>query len=180
MPDSAHGTNPASASICGLEVVSVKSDANGELDWKDFIKKLDDRTAGLMLTNPNTLGIFERKVKRLADAMHQKDALLYTDGANFNALVGVAKPATWGVDVMHFNLYKTFSTPHGGGGPGAGPVGVSERLKPYLPGGCSENPLLGLSPQRIKGLTYSSPYPTPLPPTPASEEKGPLARPFQE
>ena len=133
VPDPAHGTNPASASICGLEVVSVKSDANGELDWEDFIKKLDDRTAGLMLTNPNTLGIFERKVKKLADALHQKDALLYMDGANFNALVGVAKPATWGVDVMHFNLHKTFSTPHGGGGPGAGPVGVSERLKPYLP-----------------------------------------------
>lgn len=133
VPDSAHGTNPASASICGLEVVSVKSDANGELDWEDFIKKLDDRTAGLMLTNPNTLGIFERKVKKLADALHQRDALLYMDGANFNALVGVAKPATWGVDVMHFNLHKTFSTPHGGGGPGAGPVGVSEKLKPYLP-----------------------------------------------
>jgi glycine dehydrogenase subunit 2 len=133
VPDSAHGTNPASASICGLEVVSVKSDANGELDWEDFIKKLDDRTAGLMLTNPNTLGIFERKVKRLADALRQRGALLYMDGANFNALVGVAKPATWGVDVMHFNLHKTFSTPHGGGGPGAGPVGVSERLKPYLP-----------------------------------------------
>ncbi len=133
IPDSAHGTNPASASICGFEVVTVKSDKNGELDWDDFIKKLDDETAGLMITNPNTLGIFERKVKEIARELHKKDALLYMDGANFNALVGVARPGDWGVDVMHFNLHKTSSTPHGGGGPGSGPVGVSERLKPYLP-----------------------------------------------
>ncbi len=133
IPDSAHGTNPASASICGFEVVTVKSDKNGELDWDDFMRKLDDETAGLMITNPNTLGIFERKVKEIARELHKKDALLYMDGANFNALVGVARPGDWGVDVMHFNLHKTFSTPHGGGGPGSGPVGVSERLKPYLP-----------------------------------------------
>ncbi len=133
IPDSAHGTNPASAAICGFEVVTVKSDRNGELDWDDFMRKLSDETAALMLTNPNTLGIFERKVKDIADALHERDALLYMDGANFNAVIGIARPGDWGVDVMHFNLHKTFSTPHGGGGPGSGPVGVSERLKPYLP-----------------------------------------------
>jgi len=133
IPDSAHGTNPASAAICGFDVVTVKSDKNGELDWEDFMKKLDDETAALMITNPNTLGIFERRVKDMAEELHKRDALLYMDGANFNALVGMARPGDWGVDVMHFNLHKTFSTPHGGGGPGSGPVGVSERLKPYLP-----------------------------------------------
>ena len=133
IPDSAHGTNPASAAICGFEVVTVKSNERGELDWEDFMKKLDDETAALMITNPNTLGIFESKVREMALELHRRDALLYMDGANFNALVGVARPGDWGVDVMHFNLHKTFSTPHGGGGPGSGPVGVSEKLKPYLP-----------------------------------------------
>ena len=133
VPDSAHGTNPASASICGFEVITVKSDQRGELDWEDFIKKLDHNVAGLMLTNPNTLGIFESKIKQIAQALHERDALLYMDGANFNSIVGVARPGDWGVDVMHFNLHKTFSTPHGGGGPGSGPVGVSEKLKSYLP-----------------------------------------------
>ncbi len=133
IPDSAHGTNPASAAIAGFRVLTVKSDKNGELDWSDFEKKLDERVAALMITNPNTLGIFERKIKKMADALHELDALLYMDGANFNALVGRMRPGDWGVDVMHFNLHKTFSTPHGGGGPGSGPVGVSERLKPYLP-----------------------------------------------
>ncbi len=133
IPDSAHGTNPASAAICGFEVITVKSNEGGELDWEDFMKKLDDETAALMITNPNTLGIFESKVGDMAEELHKRDALLYMDGANFNALVGVARPGDWGVDVMHFNLHKTFSTPHGGGGPGSGSVGVSERLKPYLP-----------------------------------------------
>lgn len=133
VPDSAHGTNPASAAIAGFKVLTVKSDRNGELDWEDFTKKLSDRVAALMITNPNTLGIFERKIKDIADALHERDALLYMDGANFNALIGRMRPGDWGVDVMHFNLHKTFSSPHGGGGPGSGPVGVSERLKPYLP-----------------------------------------------
>jgi len=133
VPDSAHGTNPASAAIAGFKVLTVKSDKNGELDWEDFKKKLNERVAALMITNPNTLGIFERKIKDIADALHERDALLYMDGANFNALIGRMRPGDWGVDVMHFNLHKTFSTPHGGGGPGSGPVGVSERLKPYLP-----------------------------------------------
>ncbi len=133
IPDSAHGTNPASAAICGFDIRVVKSDKNGELDWEDFKKKLKDDVAALMITNPNTLGVFERGIKRIAEELHRRDALLYMDGANFNALIGKFKPGEWGVDVMHFNLHKTFSTPHGGGGPGAGPVGVSERLKPYLP-----------------------------------------------
>ena len=133
IPDSAHGTNPATAAICGFEVKTIRSDENGELDWEDFLNKLDDDTAALMITNPNTLGIFERRIKDIAEELHRRDALLYMDGANFNAVVGVARPGDWGVDVMHFNLHKTFSTPHGGGGPGSGVVGVSERLKPYLP-----------------------------------------------
>ncbi len=133
IPDSAHGTNPASAALCGFDVITVKSDEQGELDWEDFLSKLDDRTACLMITNPNTLGIFERRIERIVQKLHELDALLYMDGANFNAVVGLARPGDWGVDVMHFNLHKTFSTPHGGGGPGSGPVGVSERLRDYLP-----------------------------------------------
>ncbi len=133
IPDSAHGTNPATAAICGFDIRVVKSDKKGELDWEDFKKKLKEDVAALMITNPNTLGIFERRIKEVADELHERDALLYMDGANFNALVGKFKPGEWGVDVMHFNLHKTFSTPHGGGGPGAGPVGASEKLKPYLP-----------------------------------------------
>ncbi len=133
VPDTSHGTNPATASLCGFQVLTVKSGPNGELDWDDFKKKLTEETACLMITNPNTLGIFERKIREIAQALHEADALLYMDGANMNALVGVAQPGRWGVDVMHFNLHKTFSTPHGGGGPGGGAVGVSERLEPYLP-----------------------------------------------
>ncbi|WP_461831997.1 aminomethyl-transferring glycine dehydrogenase subunit GcvPB [Aquifex sp.] len=133
IPDSAHGTNPASAAICGFDIRVVRSDKNGEIDFEDFKKKIDDKVAAFMITNPNTLGIFERKIKEIAEELHKRDALLYMDGANFNALLGKFKPGKWGVDVMHFNLHKTFSTPHGGGGPGAGPVGVSDRLKPYLP-----------------------------------------------
>lgn len=133
VPDTSHGTNPATAALCGFEVITVRSNEKGELDWDDFNKKLSDDVACLMLTNPNTLGIFERRIKEIAQALHERDALLYMDGANMNALVGVARPGDWGVDVMHFNLHKTFSTPHGGGGPGSGAVGVSERLEPYLP-----------------------------------------------
>lgn len=131
--DTSHGTNPATAALCGFDVVVVRSNPSGEIDWEDFKKKLTDEVACLMITNPNTLGIFERRIRDIAQALHEKDALLYMDGANMNALVGVARPGEWGVDVMHFNLHKTFSTPHGGGGPGGGAVGVSERLEPYLP-----------------------------------------------
>lgn len=133
VPDTSHGTNPATASLCGFEVITVRSNPKGELDWEDFKGKLDDRVACLMITNPNTLGIFENNIAKIAQALHERDALLYMDGANMNALVGMAQPGKWGVDVMHFNLHKTFSTPHGGGGPGGGAVGVSQRLEPYLP-----------------------------------------------
>ena len=133
IPDSAHGTNPASAAAAGLDVVTVKSNARGTIDVDDFKAHLDEHVAAIMLTNPNTLGVFETDILELAGAAHDAGALLYYDGANLNALVGVARPGDMGFDVVHLNLHKTFSTPHGGGGPGAGPVGVVERLVPFLP-----------------------------------------------
>ena len=133
IPDSAHGTNPASAAACGLEVVVVKSNSDGTVDTADFAARLDDSVAAVMMTNPNTLGVFEKDILDIARRAHDAGALLYYDGANLNALVGVARPADMGFDVVHLNLHKTFSTPHGGGGPGAGPVGVTERLEPFLP-----------------------------------------------
>ncbi len=133
IPDTAHGTNPASAALNGLEVVEVESGADGVLHPDALAPLLDDRTSALMLTNPNTLGIFESHVERLAELTHNAGGLMYLDGANLNALMGVAKPGHMGIDVMHFNLHKTFSTPHGGGGPGAGPVGVRNLLAPFLP-----------------------------------------------
>ena len=133
IPDTAHGTNPASAALNGLEVVEVESAADGVLHPDALAPLLDDRTSALMLTNPNTLGIFESHVERLAELTHDAGGLMYLDGANLNALMGVAKPGHMGIDVMHFNLHKTFSTPHGGGGPGAGPVGVRNLLAPFLP-----------------------------------------------
>ncbi|HEY2932372.1 MAG TPA: aminomethyl-transferring glycine dehydrogenase subunit GcvPB [Acidobacteriota bacterium] len=133
IPDSAHGTNPASAAIAGYQVKSVPSNPDGRVNF-DWLKSVvNDETACLMITNPNTLGIFERRIREIADLLHQKDALLYMDGANFNALMGYTRPGEMGVDVIHLNLHKTFSTPHGGGGPGAGPVAVSRRLEPFLP-----------------------------------------------
>lgn len=133
IPDSAHGTNPASAAIAGFQIVNVKSDEHGRVDIEDFKSKLNDEVAALMLTNPNTLGIFEKNICVIEKALHEAGALLYMDGANLNALIGIAQPGKFGVDALHINLHKTFSTPHGGGGPGAGPVVVSERLLPYLP-----------------------------------------------
>jgi glycine dehydrogenase subunit 2 len=133
VPDSAHGTNPASASMAGLKTVTVKSTAQGLVDVEDFRAKLGPHVAAVMLTNPNTLGLFERDIKVIASLAHEQGALLYYDGANLNALVGLARPGDMGFDVVHLNLHKTFSTPHGGGGPGAGPVGVKARLAPYLP-----------------------------------------------
>lgn len=133
VPDSAHGTNPASAAVCGLEVVQVKSDASGQVDLEDLKPLLDGTVAGIMMTNPNTLGLFEKNIKEIASLVHACGGLLYYDGANMNPLLGVARPGDMGFDVMHLNLHKTFSTPHGGGGPGAGPVGVAEHLLPYLP-----------------------------------------------
>jgi glycine dehydrogenase subunit 2 len=133
IPDSAHGTNPASAAACGLEVVTVKSNADGTVDVGDFAAHLDEHVAAVMMTNPNTLGVFETDILEIARLAHAAGALLYYDGANLNALVGMARPGDMGFDVVHLNLHKTFSTPHGGGGPGAGPVGVAERLIPFLP-----------------------------------------------
>ncbi len=133
IPDSAHGTNPASAAACGLEVVTVRSNADGTVDVADFAAHLDDHVAAVMMTNPNTLGVFEKEILEIARLAHGAGALLYYDGANLNALVGMARPGDMGFDVVHLNLHKTFSTPHGGGGPGAGPVGVAERLVAFLP-----------------------------------------------
>ncbi len=134
VPDSAHGTNPASTSMAGLEAVEIPSDGRGNIDLAKLKAALDERTAGLMLTNPNTLGLFEENLLEVTRLVHEAGGLVYGDGANFNAILGVAKPGELGIDVMHFNLHKTFSTPHGGGGPGAGAVGVVEKLADYLPG----------------------------------------------
>jgi glycine dehydrogenase subunit 2 len=133
IPDTAHGTNPASAALTGLDVVQIKSGEDGAVHPAALEAVLDDRTAALMLTNPNTLGRFETHVCTLADRVHEAGGLVYLDGANMNALLGVAKPGDMGVDVMHFNLHKTFSTPHGGGGPGSGPVAVRALLSAFLP-----------------------------------------------
>ncbi|MGH9535286.1 MAG: aminomethyl-transferring glycine dehydrogenase subunit GcvPB [Terriglobales bacterium] len=133
IPDSAHGTNPATASIAGYEVRNLRSNAEGTVDLTDLDRVMSGDVAALMLTNPNTLGIFEEEIHKIADLVHARGGLLYMDGANMNALVGRARPGDFGVDVMHLNLHKTFSTPHGGGGPGAGPVAVKRELEPFLP-----------------------------------------------
>jgi glycine dehydrogenase subunit 2 len=134
IPDSAHGTNPASTTMSGLEVIELPSDARGNVDLQALREHCDERVAGLMITNPNTLGLFEEHIAEVIDLVHGCGGLIYGDGANFNAMMGIVRPGDLGFDVMHYNLHKTFSTPHGGGGPGAGPVGVSERLLPFLPG----------------------------------------------
>ena len=133
IPDSAHGTNPASAKMCGFEIVEVKSNSKGQVDVNALKELLDENVAAIMMTNPNTLGIFEEQVLEISDLMHKNGSLLYYDGANFNAIMGWTNPALMGFDVVHLNLHKTFATPHGGGGPGAGPVGVVEKLKDFLP-----------------------------------------------
>jgi glycine dehydrogenase subunit 2 len=134
VPDNAHGTNPASAAMAGFKVVEIASGPDGCVDVAQFKAALNDRVAGIMLTCPNTHGLFEKDIKEVADACHAVDALLYYDGANLNAILGTCRPGDLGFDVMHYNLHKTFATPHGMGGPGCGPVGVSARLVPYLPG----------------------------------------------
>ena len=133
VPDSAHGTNPATAKMCGYDIKTVPSTKDGTVDIDKFKELVDGDVAGMMITNPNTCGIFEYQIDVIADILHKHDALLYCDGANFNAIMGKAKPGEFGVDVMHFNLHKTFSTPHGGGGPGSGPIAVTEKLRSYLP-----------------------------------------------
>ena len=133
VPTAAHGTNPASAALCGYEVVSIPGTEDGEVDLNGLDQALDNTVAALMLTNPNTLGLFEKQIRVIQKKVHDAGGLLYYDGANLNAILGVARPGDMGFDVVHLNLHKTFSTPHGGGGPGAGPVGVKERLRPFLP-----------------------------------------------
>jgi glycine dehydrogenase subunit 2 len=133
IPDSAHGTNPATAVIAGYEVENIKSDAQGQVDVEKLRELVTEDVAALMITNPSTLGIFEQRIADIAEILHAKGALLYMDGANMNALAGVARPGDFGVDVMHLNLHKTFSTPHGGGGPGAGPVAMKKFLEPFRP-----------------------------------------------
>jgi len=133
IPDSAHGTNPATAAVCGYEIANLKSNAQGMVDIAELERMVDGDTAALMLTNPSTIGVFESEIHKIADILHAKGALLYMDGANMNALCGKARPGDFGVDVMHLNLHKTFSTPHGGGGPGSGPVACKKILEPFLP-----------------------------------------------
>lgn len=133
IPDSAHGTNPASATVCGFETVEIKSNPDGTVNLDALKSVLNDEIAGLMLTNPNTAGVFEKDITEIAKLVHNAGGLLYYDGANLNALVGKAKPGDMGFDITHINLHKTFSTPHGGGGPGSGPVGVCEKLVEFLP-----------------------------------------------
>ena len=135
VPDSAHGTNPASAAMAGYEVISVKSNAKGGVDIDELRSLVSEKTAALMLTNPNTLGLFDENIKEIADIVHGAGGLLYYDGANLNAIMGLSRPGDMGFDVVHLNLHKTFSTPHGGGGPGSGPVGVKKILEPFLPNG---------------------------------------------
>ncbi len=133
IPDSAHGTNPASAALCGYKTQSIKSNTNGLIDLKTLKEAFTNDTAALMVTNPNTLGLFEKDILEICKIVHDAGGLVYCDGANMNALMGIARPKDMGIDILHLNLHKTFSTPHGGGGPGAGPLGVTDALKPFLP-----------------------------------------------
>jgi glycine dehydrogenase subunit 2 len=133
IPDSAHGTNPASTAIAGFSVVQLRSDDNGEVDLADLERHLDETVAAFMITQPNTLGLFESRIHQITEMCHAKGVQVYMDGANFNAILGITRPGDLGFDVCHFNLHKTFTTPHGGGGPGAGPVGIKSHLAPFLP-----------------------------------------------
>jgi glycine dehydrogenase subunit 2 len=133
VPDSAHGTNPASAALAGFETVTIKSGADGMVDLNDLKSKLGDDTAVFMITNPNTLGLFETQIKTITDLLHSKGALVYLDGANMNAILGITRPGDFGADMQHYNVHKTFTGPHGGGGPGSGPIAVRDYLAPYLP-----------------------------------------------
>jgi glycine dehydrogenase subunit 2 len=133
VPDAAHGTNPATAVMCGYQVREIPTDAQGDVDIEALQQAVGPQTAGIMLTNPSTLGVFERRIEEIAALIHEAGGLLYYDGANLNAILGKVRPGDMGFDVIHMNLHKTFSTPHGGGGPGAGPVGVSKRLEPFMP-----------------------------------------------
>ncbi len=151
IPDSAHGTNPASAALAGFDTVSVKSNGRGLVDLDDLRAKLDDRAAVFMITNPNTLGLFDDQIATITELLHQKGALVYLDGANMNAILGITRPGDFGSDMMHYNVHKTFTGPHGAGGPGAGPIAVRKQLIPYLP-----SPLVARSGDRYS-LDYDRP-----------------------
>jgi glycine cleavage system P protein (glycine dehydrogenase) subunit 2 len=153
IPDSAHGTNPATAAMVGYAVENLKSNARGMVDVASLEAQMNEDVAALMLTNPNTLGVFEQEIHKIADILHAKGGLLYMDGANMNALVSKVRPGDFGVDVMHLNLHKTFSTPHGGGGPGSGPVAVKKALEPFLP-----KPVLASKPDGTLGFDYDRPH----------------------
>jgi glycine dehydrogenase subunit 2 len=152
IPDSAHGTNPATAAMVGYAVENLKSDSRGTVDIVSLEAQMNEEVAGLMLTNPNTLGVFEQNIHKIADILHAKGGLLYMDGANMNALVGKVRPGDFGVDLMHLNLHKTFSTPHGGGGPGSGPVAVRKVLEPFLP-----KPVVVIKPDGTLAFDYDRP-----------------------
>ena len=152
IPDSAHGTNPATAAMVGYAVENLKSNAQGMVDIGALEAQMNEDVAALMLTNPNTLGVFEQDIHKIAQLLHSKGGLLYMDGANMNALVGKVRPGDFGVDVMHLNLHKTFSTPHGGGGPGSGPVAIKKQLEPFLP-----RPVLASKPDGTLGFDYDRP-----------------------
>ena len=152
IPDSAHGTNPATAAMVGYEVENLKSNASGMVDIASLEAQMNEDVAALMLTNPNTLGVFEQEIHKIAEILHAKGGLLYMDGANMNALVGKVRPGDFGVDVMHLNLHKTFSTPHGGGGPGSGPVAIKKFLEPFLP-----RPVLTSKPDGTLDFDYDRP-----------------------
>jgi glycine dehydrogenase subunit 2 len=153
IPDSAHGTNPATAAICGYAVENLKSNVHGMVDISALAAQMNEDVAALMLTNPNTLGIFEQEIDKIAEILHSKGGLLYMDGANMNALVGKTRPGDFGVDVMHLNLHKTFSTPHGGGGPGCGPVACKKMLEPFLP-----QPVIVKKANGMLGFDYDRPH----------------------
>src|SRR2546423_6736495 len=152
IPDSAHGTNPATAAMVSYAVENLKSNSRGMVDVAALEAQMNEDVAALMLTNPNTLGIFEQEIHKIADILHSKGGLLYMDGANMNALVGKTRPGDFGVDVMHLNLHKTFSTPHGGGGPGSGPVACKKALEPFLP-----QPVIRQNPDGTLGFDYDRP-----------------------
>ena len=152
IPDSAHGTNPATAATVGYAIENLKSNANGMVDIPSLAFQMNQDVAALMLTNPNTLGVFEQEIHKIADILHAQGGLLYMDGDNMNALVGKVRPGDFGVDVMHLNLHKTFSTPHGGGGPGSGPVAIKKALEPFLP-----KPVLISKPDGTLGFNYDRP-----------------------
>jgi len=152
IPDLAHGTNPATAAVCGYQVANLKSNARGMVDLAELTKMVDEDVAALMLTNPSTIGVFESEIHKIADILHAKGALLYMDGANMNALCGKTRPGDFGADVMHLNLHKTFSTPHGGGGPGSGPVACKRILEPFLP-----TPVVKANADGSLGVDYNRP-----------------------